>query len=148
MEKRRPHYDLKTIQVQMNSVDAMNMTLSARNGIEQAGMKLKDAWTVIQKLSMSNFYKSMTVHADSRVWQDVYYAQVAPERMSQAYSVHTFAGMLGSAAAPTAVLLMHSLYGWRGCHGRGRQPWRRVPAARPRRGAGRSWPKLSHGSAK
>ena len=39
---------------------------------------------------------------------------VAPARMSQAYSVHTFAGMLGSAAAPGAVLLMHSLYGWRG----------------------------------
>ena len=75
MEKRRPHYDLKTIQVQMNSVDAMNMTLSARNGIKQAGMKLKDAWTVIQKLSIVNFYKSMTVHADSRVWQDVYHAQ-------------------------------------------------------------------------
>ena len=39
---------------------------------------------------------------------------VAPERMSHAYSVHTFAGMLGSAAAPGAVLLMHGLYGWRG----------------------------------
>ena len=39
---------------------------------------------------------------------------VAPERMSHAYSVHTFAGMLGSAAAPSAVLLMHGLYGWRG----------------------------------
>ena len=34
--------------------------------------------------------------------------------MSQAYSVHTFAGMLGSAAAPGAVLFMHGLYGWRG----------------------------------
>ncbi len=39
---------------------------------------------------------------------------VAPPRMSQAYSVHTFAGMLGSAAAPGAVLFMHGLYGWRG----------------------------------
>ncbi|MCX7314265.1 MAG: MFS transporter [Alphaproteobacteria bacterium] len=39
---------------------------------------------------------------------------VAPERMSQAYSVHTFAGMLGSAAAPGAVLVMHGIYGWRG----------------------------------
>ena len=39
---------------------------------------------------------------------------VAPERMSQAYSVHTFSGMLGSAAAPAAVLLMHGMYGWRG----------------------------------
>ena len=43
---------------------------------------------------------------------------VAPERMSQAYSVHTFAGMLGSAAAPGAVLLMHGLYGWRGAFAR------------------------------
>jgi MFS family permease len=39
---------------------------------------------------------------------------IAPARMSHAYSVHTFAGMLGSAAAPGAVLLMHSTYGWRG----------------------------------
>jgi MFS transporter, FSR family, fosmidomycin resistance protein len=39
---------------------------------------------------------------------------VAPARISQAYAVHSFAGMLGSAAAPGAVLLMHSLYGWRG----------------------------------
>src|SRR5258708_4301836 len=39
---------------------------------------------------------------------------VAPARMSQAYAVHTFAGMLGSSAAPGAVLLMHSMYGWRG----------------------------------
>jgi MFS family permease len=39
---------------------------------------------------------------------------VAPERMSQAYSMHTFSGMLGMAAAPSAVLLMHAMYGWRG----------------------------------
>jgi MFS family permease len=39
---------------------------------------------------------------------------VAPERVSQAYSVHTFAGLLGGAAAPGTVLFMHSLFGWRG----------------------------------
>jgi MFS family permease len=39
---------------------------------------------------------------------------VAPERMSHAYSVHTFAGMLGSAAAPGAALFMYGLFGWRG----------------------------------
>jgi MFS family permease len=39
---------------------------------------------------------------------------VAPERMSRAYSVHTFAGMLGSAATPGAILLLHSQFGWRG----------------------------------
>jgi MFS family permease len=39
---------------------------------------------------------------------------VAPERISKAYSIHTFSGMLGSAAAPGAVLLLHGLFGWRG----------------------------------
>jgi MFS transporter, FSR family, fosmidomycin resistance protein len=39
---------------------------------------------------------------------------VAAERVSQAYSVHTFAGLLGGAAAPGTLLFMHSLFGWRG----------------------------------
>lgn len=40
--------------------------------------------------------------------------RISPERVSQAYSVHTFAGMLGSAAAPVSLLLMQNLFGWRG----------------------------------
>ena len=39
---------------------------------------------------------------------------VPAERIGQAYSVHTFAGMLGSAVAPPTLLLMQSLWGWRG----------------------------------
>jgi MFS family permease len=39
---------------------------------------------------------------------------VPADRMSQAYSVHTFAGLLGSAAAPAGMLFMHGLFGWRG----------------------------------
>jgi MFS family permease len=39
---------------------------------------------------------------------------IAAERMSQSYSVHTFAGLLGSAAAPAGMLFMHGLFGWRG----------------------------------
>jgi MFS family permease len=40
--------------------------------------------------------------------------RVSTPRMSQAYSVHGFAGMLGSAAAPAGVLVMYGLFGWRG----------------------------------
>jgi MFS family permease len=40
--------------------------------------------------------------------------EVAPERAAQAYSFHTFAGMLGSAAAPVSMLFLQSLWGWRG----------------------------------
>jgi FSR family fosmidomycin resistance protein-like MFS transporter len=39
---------------------------------------------------------------------------VSSERMSHAFSVHTFAGMLGGAAAPASLLLLHNLAGWRG----------------------------------
>jgi MFS family permease len=39
---------------------------------------------------------------------------VSPERIGQAYSVHTFAGLLGSAVAPIGMLFAHSLFGWRG----------------------------------
>ena len=75
MEKRRPHYDLKAIQAQMNSIDTMNLTMTAWHGIKAAGMSLADALAAIKRLSPGNFYKSMTVHADSRVWQDVYHAE-------------------------------------------------------------------------
>jgi MFS family permease len=39
---------------------------------------------------------------------------VSPERMSHAFSIHTFAGMLGGAAAPASLLLMYNYAGWRG----------------------------------
>jgi motility quorum-sensing regulator/GCU-specific mRNA interferase toxin len=75
MEKRRPQYDLKAIQGQMANIEAMNLTMTARHGIKAAGMSLEDVLAVIKRLSMKNFYKAMTVHADSRVWQDVYHAE-------------------------------------------------------------------------
>jgi len=39
---------------------------------------------------------------------------VPSDRIGQAFSVHTFAGMLGSAVAPVSLLLMQNLWGWRG----------------------------------
>jgi len=74
MEKRRPHYDLAEIKQQMNSVETLTLTGTARKGITSANMSLRDAWLVIQGLSITNFYKAMTLYADHRVWQDVYHA--------------------------------------------------------------------------
>ena len=39
---------------------------------------------------------------------------VRSERIGQAFSIHTFAGMLGSAATPPAALMMQAMWGWRG----------------------------------
>jgi MFS family permease len=40
--------------------------------------------------------------------------QVRPARAAQAFSIHTFAGMLGSALAPTTLVLLQGAIGWRG----------------------------------
>jgi MFS transporter, FSR family, fosmidomycin resistance protein len=39
-----------------------------------------------------------------------------PERLSQVFSFHTFAGMVGSAIAPVTLLYMQTLFGWRGAY--------------------------------
>jgi motility quorum-sensing regulator/GCU-specific mRNA interferase toxin len=75
MEKRRPQYDLKKIIAQMDSVEAMNLTLSAVEGIRIAGMIKTEALQVVRGLSNANFYKSMTTHKCHQIWQDVYHAE-------------------------------------------------------------------------
>ena len=75
MEKRRPHYDLKMIISQMVSVEAMNLSMSAVEGIRVAGMIKAEALEVVRNLSIKDFYKSMTTHASNKVWQDVYHAE-------------------------------------------------------------------------
>ena len=75
MEKSSPHYSLADILAQMQSVPDMNLTVSARTGIRAAGMGHVDALVVVQTLTRKHFYKSITTHADHRVWQDVYHSQ-------------------------------------------------------------------------
>lgn len=75
MEKRRPHYELKAIIAQMISVEAMNLTLSAVEGIRGAGMIKAEALEVVCNLSNVSFYKSMTTHKSHQIWQDVYHAE-------------------------------------------------------------------------
>jgi motility quorum-sensing regulator/GCU-specific mRNA interferase toxin len=75
MEKRSPHYLLAEILAQMTTVEAMNMTFSAQDGIRTAGMAKADALDVVRGLSRAEFYKSMTTTKDHRVWQDVYHGE-------------------------------------------------------------------------
>jgi len=47
MEKRRPHYNLAHILAQMKSVEDMNLTVSAEQGMRMAGMTRSEAFAVI-----------------------------------------------------------------------------------------------------
>src|SRR5262249_60777136 len=62
--------------------------------------------------------------------------RVSARRMGQAYSIHTFAGILGSAVAPASLLFLATLSGWRGAFLAAAVLGLAVAAVRPGTGAG------------
>lgn len=71
MEKRKPHCPLPVVHalVEQGKVRA---TVTALSGAAAMDFDFDDMLNVIRALTMHDFYKSMTTHADHRVWQDVY----------------------------------------------------------------------------
>jgi motility quorum-sensing regulator/GCU-specific mRNA interferase toxin len=47
-------------------------TKAAREGGAALGMDFDSMIAVVMTLTTADFYKSMTTHADHRIWQDVY----------------------------------------------------------------------------
>ena len=71
MEKRIPHCPLKTIRALVDA-GKVRVTLSALAGGAAMGLDFEAILDVVKALRPMDFYKSMTTHADHRVWQDVY----------------------------------------------------------------------------
>ncbi len=72
MEKRTPHCKLSQIHRLVRS-GAVRATFSALGGAANMGCgTLADMCSVVLALRPSDFYKSMTTHADHTIWQDVY----------------------------------------------------------------------------
>ena len=71
MEKRTPHYPLSRVKALMD-VDKVRSTLTALSGAAALGFDFDGMLDVVRALVQSDFYKSMTTHADHRIWQDVY----------------------------------------------------------------------------
>ncbi len=78
MEKRTPTYDLAGFREEFSSVRALRMTRTAQDATLRLGMTLQDVVQVVQGMTRRQFYKSMTSHADHRVWQDVYHVPWGP----------------------------------------------------------------------
>jgi motility quorum-sensing regulator/GCU-specific mRNA interferase toxin len=74
VEKRTPHYDLATVQVDVARLGAAAFTKTALDGGRAMGLTTAEMLAVIAALTRHDFYKSMTTYADSHVWQDVYNA--------------------------------------------------------------------------
>jgi motility quorum-sensing regulator/GCU-specific mRNA interferase toxin len=71
MEKRSPHCPLSVAKALVGE-GRVRSTVSALAGAAALGFDFQGIVAVILALKPEDFYKSMTTHADHRVWQDVY----------------------------------------------------------------------------
>lgn len=71
MEKGTPHCKLSLVKMLVDT-GHVRTTKAAREGAAALGLDLDGMLAVVQALTPADFYKSMTTHADHRVWQDVY----------------------------------------------------------------------------
>ena len=87
MEKRKPHCPLPLVQklVELGQVRA---TMTALGGAAAMDLVFDDMLDVIRALTIGDFYKSMTTHADHRVWQDVYQSRTRAGPTTPARSVY------------------------------------------------------------
>ena len=71
MEKQTPHCKLAVIRALVEA-GKVRTTHAARTGATELGLALSDMLDVVMALTPTDFYKSMTTHADHTAWQDVY----------------------------------------------------------------------------
>jgi len=72
MEKGTPHCKLPIVKALIET-GKVNATASAFQGARELGINdLAGMCAIVMSLTSGDFYKSMTTHADHRIWQDVY----------------------------------------------------------------------------
>ncbi|MHB1619572.1 MAG: type II toxin-antitoxin system MqsR family toxin [Sulfuricella sp.] len=77
MEKGTPHCKLPVVKALIEA-GKVNATASAFGGARDLGINdLAGMCAVVMSLTSADFSKSMTTHADHRIWQDVYHAKTA-----------------------------------------------------------------------
>lgn len=81
MEKPTPHCRLSIIRALIQA-GRVRATMTAYQGARGLGIEDLDGMCrVILDLTPRDFHKSMTTHADHRLWQDVYRARLTSGRL-------------------------------------------------------------------
>ena len=77
MEKGTPYCQLRVVKALIED-GKVKATASAFSGARELGIDdLAGMCAVVMTLTSADFYKSMTTHADHRIWQDVYHARMS-----------------------------------------------------------------------
>jgi motility quorum-sensing regulator / GCU-specific mRNA interferase toxin len=71
VEKRTAHYPLTRVKLLIGE-RRVRSTYSALSGAAVLGLDFEAMLAVVLNLTVRDFYKSMTTHADRTAWQDVY----------------------------------------------------------------------------
>ena len=71
MEKSTPHCKLSLVKAMLKD-GKVRTTKAAREGGTALGFDFDGMVAIVMALTSVDFYKSMTTHADHRIWQDVY----------------------------------------------------------------------------
>ena len=72
MEKRKAHYPLATVK-RLIAEGQVSFTMTAVAGGAAMGFASEEMLDVVSSLTAKDLYKSMTSHADHKVWHDVYH---------------------------------------------------------------------------
>ena len=73
MEKRTPHCKLRLVKALVEA-GKVRATFTALTSGAALGLDFDGMVGVVMALTHQDFHKSMTTHADHRIWQDVYRA--------------------------------------------------------------------------
>lgn len=76
MEKRKAHYPLGTVK-RLVAERRVSFTMTALGGGAAMGFAAEEMLSVVSSLTSRSLYKSMTSHADHKVWHDVDHADTA-----------------------------------------------------------------------
>lgn len=75
-EKRIPHYNLTELKKLLLKDKTRNITRSSISGAHSIGFSKTQMIDTVQLLRRENFYKSMTIYGNHKIWQDVDYLKV------------------------------------------------------------------------
>jgi motility quorum-sensing regulator/GCU-specific mRNA interferase toxin len=67
MEKRNPHCELSVVKAFVHA-GKVRTTQSARVGANELGFDFQGMLDVVLSLTSADFHKSMTTHADHKIW--------------------------------------------------------------------------------
>lgn len=74
MEKQVPHYSQAAVQRAVKALGVSSFTRTAIDNGFAMGLSAKDLIDCVCGMTRQCFYKRLTTHLSSKVWQDVYHA--------------------------------------------------------------------------